>query len=293
MPSLKDLRARITSVKSTQKITKAMQMVAAAKLKRAQEAAEASRPYAMRLASVIGNLADSMGEGDTGPALLSGSGKDEAHLLVVMTAERGLCGGFNANIIKKARSRVHDLVRDGKTVKIITVGKKGYDSLKRDMSDKLIDHIDLRGVKSLDGQIAGDIGRKITDLFEGGAFDVASLVYAEFKNVLTQTPIAQQLIPAQAPENAVKVDLQGATYIYEPSEAEILETLLPRYLNTQILSALLEGAAGEQGARMTAMDNATRNAGDLIKSLNLTYNRARQAQITKELIEIISGAEAL
>ena len=293
MPSLKDLRARITSVKSTQKITKAMQMVAAAKLKRAQEAAEASRPYAMRLASVIGNLADSMGEGDTGPALLSGSGKNDVHLLLVMTAERGLCGGFNANIIKKARARVQELEGEGKTVKIITVGKKGYDSLKRDLSDKLIDHIDLRGVKSLDGQVAGDIGRKITDLFEDGAFDVASLVYAEFKNVLTQKPIAQQLIPAQAPEDAPKVDLQGATYIYEPSEAEILETLLPRYLNTQILSALLEGAAGEQGARMTAMDNATRNAGDLIKSLNLTYNRARQAQITKELIEIISGAEAL
>ena len=292
MPSLKDLRARITSVKSTQKITKAMQMVAAAKLKRAQEAAEASRPYAQRLAAVIGNLADSVA-GEGGPALLAGNGKDDVHLLVVLTAERGLCGGFNANIIKLARARIAQLLSQGKTVKIITVGKKGNDSLRRDHGDKIIEHIDLRAAKTLDGAVAAGIGSKITDLYEDGAFDIASLVYAEFKSVLAQEPVVQQLIPAVAPEDAPKTDLQGATYIYEPNEAEILETLLPRYLNTQILSSLLEGAAGEQGARMTAMDNATRNAGDLIKSLNLTYNRARQAQITKELIEIISGAEAL
>ena len=293
MPSLKDLRARIVSVKSTQKITKAMQMVAAAKLKRAQEAAEAARPYAQRMAAVIGNLAGSMGEGAQGPKLLAGSGKDETHLLVVLTAERGLCGGFNANVIKMARARVAELRAAGKEIKIVTVGKKGNDSLRRDMKHLIVDHIDLRGVKNVGSESAVEIGRKITDMFEDGAFDVASLIYAEFKNVLTQKPVIQQLIPAVAPEDAPKVDLQGSTYIYEPNEAEILETLLPRYINTQILSALLESAAGEQGARMTAMDNATRNAGDLIKSLNLTYNRARQAQITKELIEIISGAEAL
>ena len=293
MPSLKDLRARIVSVKSTQKITKAMQMVAAAKLKRAQEAAEAARPYAQRMAAVIGNLAGSMGEGAQGPKLLAGSGKDETHLLVVLTAERGLCGGFNANVIKMARARVAELRAAGKEIKIVTVGKKGNDSLKRDQGSKIIEHIDLRSVKNLSGKESAEIGTKITDLYEDGAFDIASLVYAEFKNVLVQKPMVQQLIPAIAPEDAPKVDLQGASYIYEPNEAEILEALLPRYLNTQILSALLEGAAGEQGARMTAMDNATRNAGDMIKSLNLTYNRARQAQITKELIEIISGAEAL
>lgn len=292
MPSLKDLRARIASVKSTQKITKAMQMVAAAKLKRAQEAAEAARPYAVRMASVIGNLAGSMGEGEGGPRLLAGTGKDDVHLLVVLTAERGLCGGFNANVIKLARAKANQLVKDGKTVKIVTVGKKGNDSLKRDMADKIIEHVDMRG-SSVDGEAAVGIGRKLTDMYDAEDFDVCTLIYAEFKNVLTQKPVAQQLIPAVAPEDAPKVDLQGASYIYEPSETDILETLLPRYINTQVLSALLESSAGEQGARMTAMDNATRNAGDLIKSLNLTYNRARQAQITKELIEIISGAEAL
>ena len=292
MPSLKDLRARISSVKSTQKITKAMQMVAAAKLKRAQDAAESARPYAVRLAAVIGNLADSV-QGEGGPKLLAGSGDDQTHLLVILTAERGLCGGFNANIVKLARLRIAELKAAGKTVKLMTVGKKGNDSLRRDMGELIIEHVDLRGMKEMDGSVASGIGEKLTDLFEAGEFDVCSLVYAEFQNVLSQKPMAQQLIPAVAPEDAPKVDLKGATYIYEPGEAEILEALLPRYLNTQILSALLESAAGEQGARMTAMDNATRNAGDLIKDLNLTYNRARQAQITTELVEIIAGAEAL
>ncbi len=293
MASLKDLRARIASVKSTQKITKAMQMVAAAKLKRAQEAAEASRPYAVRMASVIGNLADSVGVGQGGPRLLAGTGSDETHLLVVLTSERGLCGGFNANVIKLARARFAALKADGKAVKLLTIGKKGNDNLKRDFAADIVGHIDLRGEREMTGDVAGRIGDKLTSMYEAGEFDICSFVYAEFKNVLSQKPIVQQLIPAVAPEDAPKVDLAGATYIYEPSEEEILETLLPRYINTQILSALLETQAGFYGAQMTAMDNATRNAGDLISSLNLTYNRARQAQITTELTEIISGAEAL
>ncbi len=293
MASLKDLRARIASVKSTQKITKAMQMVAAAKLKRAQDAAEASRPYAQRMAAVIGNLADSFGEGEGGPLLLAGNGKSDVHLLVVITAERGLCGGFNTNVVKLARQQVKSLEAEGKDVKILTIGKKGNDQLKRDMKSRIIEHIDLREERTMNGEVASRIGRQITDMYDDGAFDVCSLVYAEFKNVLTQKPVAQQFIPAVAPEDAPKVDLKGATYIYEPGEVEILEALLPRYLNTQILSSLLETQAGFYGAQMTAMDNATRNAGDMISSLNLTYNRARQAQITTELIEIIAGAEAL
>lgn len=293
MASLKDLRARIASVKSTQKITKAMQMVAAAKLKRAQEAAEAARPYAQRMAAVIGNLADSVGVGEGGPRLLAGTGNDQTHLVVVLTAERGLCGGFNGNVAKLARTKILSLQADGKDVKLLTIGKKGNDSLKREFGTIIVDHIDLRGEKELNGEVAGRIGRQITDMYDDGAFDICSFVYAEFKNVLSQKPVSQQLIPAVAPEDAPKVDLAGATYLYEPSETDILEALLPRYLNTQILSALLESSAGEQGARMTAMDNATRNAGEMIDSLNLTYNRARQAQITTELTEIISGAEAL
>ncbi len=293
MASLKDLRARIASVKSTQKITKAMQMVAAAKLKRAQEAAEAARPYAQRMAAVIGNLADSVGVGEGGPRLLAGTGNDQTHLVVVLTAERGLCGGFNGNVAKLARTKILSLQADGKDVKLLTIGKKGNDSLKREFGTIIVDHIDLRGEKELNGEVAGRIGRQITDMYDDGAFDICSFIYAEFKNVLSQKPVSQQLIPAVAPEDAPKVDLAGATYLYEPSETDILEALLPRYLNTQILSALLESSAGEQGARMTAMDNATRNAGEMIDSLNLTYNRARQAQITTELTEIISGAEAL
>ncbi|MFC7292149.1 F0F1 ATP synthase subunit gamma [Hirschia litorea] len=293
MASLKDLRGRIASVKSTQKITKAMQMVAAAKLKRAQQAAEASRPYAQRMAAVIGNLADSVGVGEGGPRLLAGTGSDQTQLVVVLTAERGLCGGFNGNVAKLARKKVLSLQADGKDVKVLTIGKKGNDVLKREFGSIIVDHIDLRGEKELNGEVAAKIGRTITGMYDDGAFDVCSFIYAEFKNVLTQKPVVQQLIPAVAPEDAPKVDLKGATYLYEPNETEILEALLPRYVNTQILSALLESSAGEQGARMTAMDNATRNAGEMIDSLNLTYNRARQAQITTELTEIISGAEAL
>lgn len=293
MASLKELKGRIASVKSTQKITKAKQMVAAAKLRRAQEAAEASRPYAVRLASVIANLS-SAGNGAGGPKLLAGSGDDKTHLLVIMTAERGLCGGFNANTIKQARQTIGELRAEGKDVKIITVGKKGREALSREYGDMMIDHVDLSVVRGNDfTESALGLGLDLTTRFEAGEFDVASLVYSQFKSVMTQEPVAQQMIPAKAPEDAETVDLEGAIYIYEPSEEEILETLLPRYINTQLLSAMLESAAGEQAASMTAMDNATRNAGELIDKLTLQYNRARQAQITKELIEIISGAEAL
>jgi len=293
MSGLKELKNRIGSVKSTQKITKAKQMVAAAKLRRAQEAAEASKPYASRMADVVANLTASMGDGSGGPKLLAGSGDDKVHLLVVMTAERGLCGGFNSNTAKTARLKLEELKSQGKTVKIITVGKKGREVLKHAYSDLFIDHVDLSEAKDKYTPFAIGLGLDLTKRFEDGEFDVASLVFSEFKNVLTQTPVTKQLIPAEAPDNAEKIDLSGAIYAYEPSEPEILEALLPRYLNTQILSAMLENGAGEQAASMTAMDNATRNAGDLIDALSLKYNRARQAQITKELIEIISGAEAL
>ena len=293
MASLKELKGRITSVKSTQKITKAKQMVAAAKLRRAQEAAEASRPYAQRLAAVIANLSAASG-GESGPKLLAGTGQENTHLLLILTAERGLCGGFNANTAKLARQTIGELRAAGKEVKIITIGKKGREALGKEYGDLFIDHVDLSGVKQNDfTEPALALGRDITTRFAAGEFDVATLIYSEFKNVLTQTPVGQQLIPASPPEDAEVIDLQGAMYLYEPSEEEILETLLPRYMNTQVLSAMLESAAGEQAASMTAMDNATRNAGELIDKLTLQYNRARQAQITKELIEIISGAEAL
>ncbi len=292
MPSLKDLKNRITSVKSTRKITKAMQMVAAAKLKRAQDAATASRPYASRMASVLANLSASAGAG--GPKLLAGTGDDKTHLIVVMTAERGLAGGFNTYVVKLAKQKIGELRAEGKTVKILTVGKKGREQLSREYGDMFISHVDLADVKGGDyTDSALGLGHTLTKRFEDGEFDVATLIYSQFKNVLSQVPTAQQIIPASAPVDAPKVDLKGAIYQYEPSEIEILETLLPRYINTQILSAMLESAAGEQASRMTAMDNATRNAGDMIDSLSLQYNRARQAQITKELIEIISGAEAL
>ncbi|OYW41830.1 MAG: F0F1 ATP synthase subunit gamma [Rhodobacterales bacterium 12-64-8] len=292
MPSLKEFRLRIASVKSTQKITKALQMVATAKLKRAQEAAQAARPYATRMASVIANLASGAQAGG-GPKLIAGTGKDQVHLLVVMTSERGLCGGFNTNIVKLARAEIRRLQAAGKTVKILTVGKKGNDALKRLFGQLIVGHVDRKAERTVTAANAAGIARQITDRFEAGEFDVATLVFARFKNLLTQIPTAMQLIPATAPADAPKIDLGGARYIYEPSEEAILEALLPRYLSTQIFSALLETEAGFQGAQMTAMDNATRNAGDMIKSLQLRYNRARQAQITKELIEIISGAEAL
>jgi F-type H+-transporting ATPase subunit gamma len=292
MPSLKEFRLRIASVKSTQKITKALQMVATAKLKRAQEAAQAARPYASRMAAVIANLASGAAAGG-GPKLIAGTGKDQVHLLVVMTSERGLCGGFNTNIVKLARAEIRRLQAAGKTVKIVTVGKKGNDALKRLFGQLIVGHVDRKAERTVTAANAAGIARQITDRFDAGEFDVATLVFARFKNLLTQIPTAMQLIPAKAPADAPKIDLGGARYIYEPSEEAILEALLPRYLSTQIFSALLETEAGFQGAQMTAMDNATRNAGDMIKSLQLRYNRARQAQITKELIEIISGAEAL
>ena len=292
MPSLKEFRLRIVSVKSTQKITKALQMVATAKLKRAQEAAQAARPYATRMAAVIANLASGAAAGG-GPKLIAGTGSDDVHLLIVLTSERGLCGGFNTNIVKMARAEIRRLLAAGKTVKILTIGKKGADALKRQYGPLIVGHIDRKSERSVTAESASRIASEITSRFDRAEFDVATLVFARFKNLLTQIPTALQLIPAKAPADAPKVDLQGARYIYEPSEEAILETLLPRYLGTQLLSALLETEAGFQGAQMTAMDNATRNAGDMIKSLQLRYNRARQAQITKELIEIISGAEAL
>jgi F-type H+-transporting ATPase subunit gamma len=292
MPSLKEFRNRIASVKSTQKITKAMQMVAAAKLKRAQAQAEAARPYAGRMARVIANLAAAV-KGDDAPPLLRGTGKDQVHLLVVMTSERGLCGGFNTQIVRAAREKIADLLAAGKTVKILAVGKKGRDQLKRLYGDKIVKYIDLSAFRSINADAAHIVGEAILELYAAGAFDVATLYFSRFKSVISQVPTALQLIPARAPEGVSPPDLKGAVYEYEPNEAEILEALLPRYLNGQILQALLENQAGFYGAQMSAMDNATRNAGDMIKKLSLRYNRQRQANITKELIEIISGAEAL
>ncbi len=292
MPSLKEFRNRIASVKSTQKITKAMQMVAAAKLKRAQSAAEAARPYAARMARVMANLASAV-SGDSVPALLRGAGKGQVHLIVAMTSERGLCGGFNTQIVRYAREKIAELLAAGKTVKILAVGKKGRDQLKRLHGDKIIKYIDLSGTRTLGADAAHMVGDAVRELYEAGEFDVATLYFSRFRSVISQVPTALQLIPARAPEGVAPPDLKGAVYEYEPGEAEILEALLPRYLNGQILQALLENQAGFYGAQMSAMDSATRNAGDLIKKLTLRYNRQRQANITKELIEIISGAEAL
>ena len=292
MPSLKDLRNRIASVKATQKITKAMQMVAAAKLRRAQEAAEAARPYSQRIGSVLANIAQAVGGGGDAPALMTGTGKDDVHLLVVATAERGLCGGFNSQIARFARDHVRKLQAAGKTVKIITVGKKGFDILRRDFSSLIIDRIELRDVKQVGFVNADAIARKIIGLFNEGQFDVCTLFYSEFKSVISQVPTALQVIPAAAASDGGGVE-GGAVYEYEPEPGEILSDLIPRNIAVQIFRALLENAAGEMGAKMTAMDNATRNAGDMINKLSITYNRQRQAQITKELIEIISGAEAL
>ncbi|REJ63516.1 MAG: F0F1 ATP synthase subunit gamma [Proteobacteria bacterium] len=291
MPSLKDLKNRIESVKNTRKITKAMQMVAAAKLRRAQEAAEAGRPYAERFNAVLGSLAASVGGSDSAPMLLRGTGSDQTHLLVVMTAERGLCGGFNSNIAKLAKQHAAELVAAGKTVKIITVGKKGRDSMKRDLGDHYIEHIDLSEVKRIGYSNAQDIAKGVLSRFEAGEFDVATIFYARFINVVSQVPTAQQIIPASF--EATEGDAAATLYDYEPDEEAILADLLPRGVATQIFSALLENGASEQGARMSAMDNATRNAGDMIDKLTIEYNRSRQAVITNELIEIISGAEAL
>ena len=299
MASLKELQNRIKSVKNTQKITKAMQMVAAAKLRKAQEAAEKSRPYADRIGGVISNLAASMtGAGDA-PELLVGNGKSDTVLLVVATADRGLCGGFNTNIVRKAREEIVALEKAGKNVKLFLIGKKGYDQLRRLYDDRVVEYISLKEERKLHAGIAQRIGEQITGMFERGEFDVCKLVFSEFENVMTQTPVAKTLIPAiadldeTAEDQTAGPDLDGAIYTYEPDEAGILRVLLPRNINTQIFTALLENSAGEMGSKMAAMDNATRNAGDMIDKLTLTFNRTRQARITSELIEIISGAEAL
>ena len=294
MASLKDLRNRIASVKATQKITKAMQMVAAAKLRRAQEAAEAARPYSQRMGAVLANITQAIGDGGEAPALMAGTGKDDVHLLVVCTAERGLCGGFNSQISRLAREHARRLIAEGKTVKIITVGKKGYDILRRDYGNLIIDRVDLREVKTLGFVNADAIARKVIQLFNEGQFDVCTLFYSEFKSVISQVPTALQIIPAGEMVKAAEPESAGsAVYEYEPEPGEILGDLIPRNIAVQIFRALLENAAGEMGAKMSAMDNATRNAGEMINKLSITYNRQRQAQITKELIEIISGAEAL
>ncbi|MEZ5854880.1 MAG: F0F1 ATP synthase subunit gamma [Hyphomicrobiaceae bacterium] len=293
MPSLKDMRNRIASVKATRKITQAMQMVAAAKLRRAQEAATAARPYAERMDTVLGNLASRASREGASP-LLVGTGKDDVHLLIVMTGERGLCGGFNSNIARLARQDAQRLLRAGKTVKIMCVGRKGADNLRRDLSRNITDRHDLRGVKQVGFANAEEIGAKVLAMFEAGDFDVATVYFSEFKNVITQKPTGLQLIPARIPEaQAEAAGTAKAAVEYEPTEDEILGYLLKRNISTQIFRGLLENAASEQGARMTAMDNATRNAGDMINKLTVKYNRLRQANITKELIEIISGAEAL
>jgi F-type H+-transporting ATPase subunit gamma len=293
MPSLKDFRTRVASVKSTQKITKAMQMVAAAKLKRAQEAAEAARPYGLKVAGTVANLATSVKGSDAAPKLLRGSGKDQVHLVVVASSERGLCGGFNTNIVKKARELVMSLEGQGKTVKILTVGKKGRDQLKRTHAERSVGHIDFSGTRAVGAAQSSEVSQKLVDMFEAGEFDVAHLIYSKFKSVISQLPTVQQLIPVVAPEGVATGDTGGGVYKYEPGEEAILEALLPRYLDSQILGALLENNAGFFGAQMGAMDNATRNAGDLIKKLTLQMNRKRQAMITTELTEIIAGAQAV
>jgi F-type H+-transporting ATPase subunit gamma len=292
MPSLKDLRNRIASVKATQKITKAMQMVAAAKLRRAQTAAESARPYAELMEKVLASLAATIGDGAQAPMLLAGTGRENVHLLVVCTAERGLCGAFNASIARLARDAAVSLMAQGKTVKILCVGKKGNDILRRQFERQIIEFVDLRGVRTLGFENADAIGRKIVALFAAGQFDVCTLFFSRFRSVIAQIPTAQQLIPLALAGNDKSVAPQ-AVYDYEPDEEQILATLLPRNISIQVLRALLENAASEQGARMSAMDNASRNAGEMIKKQTMKYNRSRQAMITKELIEIISGAEAL
>jgi F-type H+-transporting ATPase subunit gamma len=290
MASLKDLRNRIASVKATQKITKAMQMVAAAKLRRAQTAAEAARPYAERMDRVLANLAAGMKDSPEAPVLLRGTGSDKRHLLIVATAERGLAGAFNSSIARLARQHAERLIAEGKEVSILPVGRKGADVLRRTYASRLQPSVNLREVKNIGFNNAQDIATQVLDAFDAGEFDVATLFFSRFKSVIAQIPTAQQIIPAQLPEGTAA---PAVPYEFEPDETEILAELLPRNVAIQIFRALLENAASEQGARMSAMDNATRNAGDMIKKLTMNYNRTRQAQITKELIEIISGAEAL
>ncbi|MBN8919994.1 MAG: F0F1 ATP synthase subunit gamma [Rhizobiales bacterium] len=291
MASPKDMRNRIAATKATQKITKAMQMVAASKLRRAQTAVEVARPYAERIGAMLGNIAASVGNTDGAPKLLAGTGRDQVHMLVVCTAERGLCGPFNSAIVRLARERVNALLAQGKEVKIFCVGRKGYDQLRRNYERLIVEHVELRGVRSIGYEHAQEVADKIVSMYDAGAFDVATLFYSTFKSVIAQTPTAQQIIPAMPP--AQTSGAASVAYEYEPEEEEILGELLPRYVATQVFRALLENAASEQGARMSAMDNATRNAGEMIRKQTLTYNRTRQAMITKELIEIISGAEAL
>jgi F-type H+-transporting ATPase subunit gamma len=291
MASLDDLKKRIASVKSTQKITKAMKMVAAAKLRRAQESAEKGRPYSEKMNNIILNLSSGISDKENAPKLLSGSGNDKVHLCVVMTSDRGLCGGFNSNIIKKAKSYFAKLVEDGKDLKIITVGSKGNDQLKRAYSDKIIANISFKESKHANYFDAEKVGKMVIEKFEAEEFDVCTIFYNQFKNVITQIPQAQQIIPLNV-ENSEE-DKSEDSYEFEPDEDEILSNLLPKNISTQIFKAMLENSASEQGSRMSAMDNATRNAGEMVDKLTIEYNRSRQAAITKELIEIISGAESL
>jgi F-type H+-transporting ATPase subunit gamma len=300
MPSLKELRNRIASTKATQKITKAMQMVAASKLRRAQAAAEAARPYADRMDKVLANIAAPVAELDSAPPLLRGTGKDQVHLLLVCTAERGLCGPFNSSIVRLARERANALMAEGKDVKIFCVGRKGYDQLRRQYERQIVEHVELRSVRTLGFVNAEQIADRVRQLYAEGAFDVCTLFFARFKSVIAQLPTAQRLIPPEFPTvapAAARPDNLGSgggpAYEYEPDEDEILAELLPRNIAVQIFRALLENNASFYGAQMSAMDNATRNAGDMIRKQTLRYNRTRQAMITKELIEIISGAEAL
>jgi F-type H+-transporting ATPase subunit gamma len=291
MPSLKDLRNRIAATKATQKITKAMQMVAASKLRRAQSAAEAGRPYAQRMEAVLGNIAAAVAGSDAAPKLLGGTGRDQVHLFVVCTGERGLAGAFNSAIVRLARERANALVGQGKEVKFLTVGRKGHEQLRRLYERQIVDTVDLRGVRTIAFEEAERIAEMITTLFNKGEFDVCTLFFSRFKSVIAQIPTAQQIIPAVIPEQP-----EGgarAAYEFEPDELDILGELMPRYVATQVFRALLENVASFYGAQMSAMDNATRNAGEMIRKQTLTYNRTRQAMITKELIEIISGAEAL
>ncbi|MBM3489833.1 MAG: F0F1 ATP synthase subunit gamma [Alphaproteobacteria bacterium] len=293
MPSLKDLRVRIGSVRSTQKITKAMQMVAAAKLRRAQEAAESARPYSQRMERLIGSVAGNLPSLEGVPPLIVGNGRQDVHLILVVTAERGLCGSFNSAIVRRARQTIEALRREGRQVKLLCVGRKGYEALRRDRADLIVEYITLREYRNIDFSAAQRVADKVMELFAAGAFDVCHLLYSAFKSVIAQAVTLQQLVPVKLPEGTEQPDLKGAIYEYEPDEAELLATLAPRNIAVQVFKALLEGAAAEQAARMTAMDSATRNAGEMIGKLTLRYNRTRQAMITKELIEIVSGAEAL
>ena len=292
MPSLDDLRKRISSIKSTQKITKAMKMVAAAKLRKAQESAEKGRPYSEKMQNIILNLTNSINDPENAPKLLIGTGQDKIYLCVVMTADRGLCGGFNSNICRLARSHFEKILKEGKNLKIITVGSKGLDQLKREYEKYIIKKINYKNKKKISFKEANEVGKVILELFKKNEFDKCLLFYNKFKNVITQTPEAQQIIPAQQKDEK-KEDKDLNSYEFEPEESEILEDLLPKNISTQVFKGFLENAASEQGSRMTAMDNATRNAGELVDKLTVTYNRSRQASITKELIEIISGAESL